>query len=207
MSDSDVNSIDYTVDTITSTLLERAQRRESAAWDRLVHIFGPLVYKWCRLKGLQPTDARDIGQEVFQAVYAKLDGFQRHRDQDTFRGWLRVVTNNKMRDAWRRQQRRNAHEERGHTEETCEQLPYQDLEDDDESRKQDTVEFFRRILDYGRKTISSDHWDVFWRVAIEEQSPVDVAEALGMKRSNIDKIKSRVLAKLREEFGAAGADD
>ena len=55
--------------------------------------------------GLRDDDAADVFQEVFQAVAAHLAGFRRDRAGDTFRGWLRTITRNKVNDHFRRRQR------------------------------------------------------------------------------------------------------
>ena len=49
---------------------------EPAAWNRLVALYAPLVWNWCRSCGLQEQDQADIFQEVFQAVASHLDQFQ-----------------------------------------------------------------------------------------------------------------------------------
>src|SRR5262245_1692497 len=87
------------------SLLQRARSADAAAWDRLVALYGPLVLHWCRHWNLQEPDAADVFQEVFQAVAAHLGGFRKERAEDTFRGWLRTITRNKVRDLFRRRGR------------------------------------------------------------------------------------------------------
>ena len=87
------------------SLLEKARAREPAAWERMVALYAPLVLQWCRRWGLRDDDAADVFQEVFQAVAAHLATFRRNRSGDTFRGWLRTITRNKVNDLFRRQER------------------------------------------------------------------------------------------------------
>src|SRR5262245_50884998 len=87
----------------SASLLGRALAREPAAWDRLVALYAPLVWYWCRSCGLQQQDQADVFQEVFQAVAGHLDQFQKSA-QGTFRGWLRTITRNKIYDLFRRRQ-------------------------------------------------------------------------------------------------------
>ena len=61
------------------------------------------MYRWCRRAGLQPADASNTVQEALQAVARNLGGFHRDRPGDTFRGWLRRITDNKIRDHFRKQ--------------------------------------------------------------------------------------------------------
>src|SRR5262249_20637092 len=87
------------------SLLERVKADDPAAWDRLVGLYAPLVYRWCRRWDLPDQEIADVFQDVFQAVAAHIGGFRRERPQDTFRGWLRTITQNKVRDHFRRQGR------------------------------------------------------------------------------------------------------
>ena len=56
------------------SLIARLRDQDGDAWQRLVKLYGPLVYRWCREAGLQASDATDVGQEVFGAV-ATSSGF------------------------------------------------------------------------------------------------------------------------------------
>ena len=72
------------------------------AWDRLSLLYAPLVFHWCRRRGLREADAADIVQDVFQAVATHLQPFRKQEPADTFRGWLRTITENKIHDHFRR---------------------------------------------------------------------------------------------------------
>src|SRR5262245_56574497 len=86
----------------SSSLLARVKERDALAWQRLLALYGPLVYSWCRRAGLRSDDAGDVVQEVFRSVFMGLAAFRRERPEDTFRGWLRVISRNKIRDHFRR---------------------------------------------------------------------------------------------------------
>ena len=84
-------------------MLARVQADDPEAWQRLVHLYSPA--ECCT--GAAATvssdqDCADIFQEVFQAVVVYVGGFRKERDGDTFRGWLRRITQNKLRDHFRR---------------------------------------------------------------------------------------------------------
>src|SRR6185369_14090212 len=86
------------------TLLQRVQASQPAAWERLVDLYAPLVLHWCRRGGLNGQDADDVFQEVFRSVAEHVGDFRRDRPGDSFRGWLRTITRNKVLDYFRRQQ-------------------------------------------------------------------------------------------------------
>src|SRR5262249_21935918 len=76
------------------SLLERIKANDDAAWDRLIRLYAPLVYRWCRRWDLPEQEIGDVLQEVFQAVATHISGFRREREGDTFRGWLRTIARN-----------------------------------------------------------------------------------------------------------------
>ena len=86
------------------SLLLRAQANDAVAWERLVDLYAPLVYHWCRRSQLSPEDAADVFQDVFQAVAKSLHTFRRRQTGDSFRGWLRIIASNKIRDHFRKAQ-------------------------------------------------------------------------------------------------------
>src|SRR5205823_757184 len=87
------------------TLLDRVKAGDSAAWDRLVGLYAPLVYRWCRRCDLPEQEVADVFQDVFQAVASHIAGFRQDRPEDTFRGWLRTITQNKVHDHFRKVRR------------------------------------------------------------------------------------------------------
>jgi RNA polymerase sigma-70 factor (ECF subfamily) len=101
--DNSGNGVGSSPSTATSrSLLERVKADEPQAWDRLVRLYAPLVFQWCRGWDLREQDAADVFQEVFQAVATHIGTFRKEREGDTFRGWLRTITRNKVHDHFRR---------------------------------------------------------------------------------------------------------
>jgi RNA polymerase sigma-70 factor, ECF subfamily len=184
------------------SLLERVRANDTAAWDRLVALYGPLVFHWCRRWDLQDQDAADIFQEVFQAVAAHVGAFRKERPGDTFRGWLRTITRNKVRDHFRRLGR-----EPGGAGGTDAQLRFAQLPapppPDDDAPDADEAErgLFHRALELIRGEFEERTWQAFWRTAVAGQAPRDVAADLGMSPGAVRVAKSRVLHRLREELG------
>src|SRR5713101_1955769 len=86
------------------SLLLRVQADDQGAWTRLVDLYAPLVYHWCRRAQLGTEDTADVFQETFRSVAQHIHDFRRDRPGDSFRGWLRTITQNKIRDHFRRLQ-------------------------------------------------------------------------------------------------------
>jgi RNA polymerase sigma-70 factor (ECF subfamily) len=183
------------------SLLAGVQADEPAAWERLVALYAPLVLHWCRCKGLQDQDVADVFQDVFQAVVAHVATFRRDREGDTFRGWLRRITQNKLRDHFRKQ----GCEVRGvggsSARERLAQLP--GPQPIDELRGEDDGEraLFARALDLIRGEFEARTWAAFWGTAVEGRATKDVAADLAMTPGAVRVAKSRVLHRLRAELG------
>lgn len=188
-------------DATSLSLLYRLKANESAAWDRLVVLYAPLVYHWCRKLRLPEQDAADVFQEVFQALSAKISAFRKDQPSDTFRGWLRTITHNKVYDHFRRQGKEP--QAAGGTEANIrfsqlESLEHPTESDDEEQAYQQLV---RRALELIREDFTPRTWQAFWRVAVDGQRPVDIADELQMRPGAVRVAKSRVLQRLRQELG------
>src|SRR4051794_7651699 len=55
-----------------SLLLRVRDPRDNDAWREFVELYGPLVYRFSRKRGLQDADAADLTQIVFQAITAEV---------------------------------------------------------------------------------------------------------------------------------------
>jgi len=71
------------------------------AWKAFAATYVPLLYGFCRKKGLQDTDAEDVTQRVL----TKLLSFEYNRGRGRFRAWLGTVAGHEI-SAFRREQRR-----------------------------------------------------------------------------------------------------
>jgi RNA polymerase sigma-70 factor (ECF subfamily) len=180
------------------TLLGRAREGDAAAWERLSTLYAPLVFYWCRSRGLRDADAADLVQDVFQAVATHLGPFRKQQASDTFRGWLRTITENKIRDHFRR----TGHEAEavGGTEaqHRLAQVPAPSGLGSAASAADWDRRFYRRALDAVRPQFEERTWQAFWRTAVEGRSPVDVAAELAMSAGAVRVAKCRVLKRLRE---------
>ena len=87
------------------TLLLAALDNDQAAWHQLVETYFARVYKWARNAGLQDCDAAEVANEVFASVAKAVPNFHHSAESDTFRGWLRQITQNAVADWWRARQR------------------------------------------------------------------------------------------------------
>jgi RNA polymerase sigma-70 factor (ECF subfamily) len=189
-------------------LLEQARARNHEAWERIVRLYSPLVYNWCRRSGLREDDILDVAQEVFRSVYAKLDGFQKVRPDQSFRAWLKTITRHKVTDFHRLMSRQPAGQGGSEAQEMLENwadvVPASEADPaEDEDEKADESErklILGRCLDMVRDEFEPRTWNAFWNVVVDEIPAAEVAGSLGISRNAVYLAKSRVLKRLSERF-------
>jgi RNA polymerase sigma-70 factor (ECF subfamily) len=193
-------------DSTSLSLLDRVKNQEPAAWKRLVRLYTPLVYYWCRQAGLSATDAEDVGQEVFRAVARKIGNFHRDQAGDTFGGWLRTITCNKVRDHRRKHQHERPAAGGSEALRKLAQVPDKKFDEPGQSSSSGEVNateaaiLCRRALELVRTEFEVRSWQAFWRVVVDGQKPALVAQELKMSANAVYVAKSRILQRLREEF-------
>jgi RNA polymerase sigma-70 factor (ECF subfamily) len=183
------------------SLLARAGANDPAAWDRLIALYAPLVWSWCRKMHLPHQDTADVFQEVFQAVATHLPRFHKSEPGDTFRGWLRTITRNKVRDYFRRRRREPAATGGTDAQQQWSQVP--EAAWDDEMLRPDAgdQQLFQRALRLIQCEFEERSWQAFWRVVVDGRSPQEVAAELAMSAGAVRVAKCRVLHRLRQELG------
>jgi RNA polymerase sigma-70 factor (ECF subfamily) len=191
------------------SLLLGVRARDAEAWERLVRLYSPLVYHWCRKLGLPEQDMPDVFQEVFRSVAAHIDDFRKDAPQDTFRGWLRVITRNKANDHFRRQAKQPQAVGGTDAGVRIAQFPAPDnaMADNDDADNDDVDDgaayrqLFLRALELIRPQFHERTWQAFWRVVVDEKTPHEAGAELSMTPGAVRVAKSRVLARLRQELG------
>src|SRR5437016_647267 len=148
------------------SLLARVRADEPAAWERLVSLYAPVVLHWCRRGGLREQDVADVFQEVFQAVLLHIGTFRKERAGDTFRGWLRRITQNKVRDHCRKLGR-EAHGVGGSSaQERLAQVPDPPPPDDNAAHDGAERGLLARALGLIRGDFEEHTWAAFWRTTV-----------------------------------------
>ena len=148
----------------------------------------------------------DVFQDVFRAVAENVGKFRRDQPGQTFRGWLRTITRNKLMDHFRRFRQQPAAQGGSTANAQLQAIPdvigYVDALRDDRtpSAKEDAV-VFRQALDIVRLEFEDRTWQAFWRTAVEGQSARQAASEFGMTSEAVRQAKSRVLRRLRDVFG------
>jgi RNA polymerase sigma-70 factor (ECF subfamily) len=185
------------VSSTSLSLLQRVKDQHPDAWPRLVRLYGPLVFRWCRRAGLSVYDAADVVQEVWVAVARNIADFRRDRATDTFRGWLRRITQFKIIDHWRDEEPSaiGGSNARGMFDQIPDEIP-----DSAEQVASDNDLLVRTALELIRTEFEERTWLAFWRTTVDEQSSPEVAAELGTTKQAVRQAKCRVARRVREEL-------
>lgn len=179
--------------TSPSLLLRLRDRADHDAWNRFVQLYTPLLAHWGRRAGLADSDLRDLIQEVFTLLLARLPEFQ-YDDRQSFRGWLRTVTLNKWRELGRRRRLEPV---------APEAKLWQELSAaaTDEFWEQEYNAFLvARAMQLMRQHFSPQTWRACLATVMDGRSAADVAAELKISEASVYQARSRVLRRLRDEL-------
>jgi RNA polymerase sigma-70 factor (ECF subfamily) len=186
------------------SLLFRVQSDDREAWERFVHIYWPLINRWCRGWGLQDADAADVCQEVFRKVTEKIAQFRHDRSGDTLRGWLWKIARTTAVDLLRRKAQEPNAVGGTNLQARLSLLPADAdasaTKDESGDGEADRLFVFRRVVEIVLKPCKEETRLAFEKVVIEGRRPADVAGELGMSVNAVHLLTSRLLRKIRDEY-------
>src|SRR5262245_58228631 len=88
-----------------SLLLRLRDARDDAAWTQFVAIYTPLIFGFCRGRGLGDADAADVTQDVLKSVTLAIARFDYDTQRSSFRNWLFTVVRSKLNNFFAAQAR------------------------------------------------------------------------------------------------------
>lgn len=188
-------------ESLSSEVLGQVKARDPGAWERIVKLYGPIIYRWARRAGLQSADSADVVQEVFRAVALYIAEFEAERTAEGFRGWLWTITRNTLTDHFRKQGGAPTSGDDAF-EATVAHEPEFPEPDDLHSPSPD-VAMVHRVLHNVRPDFDDTTWDAFWQMTVLNRTSAETAESLGMSKSAVRQAKYRILKRLREELSGA----
>ena len=189
-----------TFDETSLTLLQKVQANHAEAWERLVDLYAPLVRYWCRRSQLREEDVAEVFQESFRAVAVHIQNFRHDRKEDSFRGWLRTITMNKIRDHFRRMDG-HAFAEGGSAGQMKLAQITDPLTEEEENSEQDILRAsVHKMLEAVQGDFEPRTWQAFWHCQVEGRGTDEIGAELEMTPAAVRKAKYRVLRRLREEF-------
>lgn len=189
-----------------SLLIRLLDPADEGAWAEFTEIYGPLVHRLARRRGLQEADAQNLVQEVFLAVVRAIERYDPDPARGSFRGWLSRIARNLIINLLAARRR--------HPQGTGDSDVQQLLEDQPDPAGEESAvfdaEYRRRLIAWAAERVRGDFseaaWQAFWQSGVEGKPPRDVAEALGMSLGTVYQYKSRAVVRIRREIERYGWD-
>ena len=185
------------LETRASLILRLPDARDVVAWDEVVSVYCPLVYRVARRKGLQPADADDLVQEVLTAVARSIEQWLEKADRGRFRAWLFSIARNTAINFLTRPKHRRlatggsdaAHALANHT------ARADDTDDFDAEYRREVFRWASRQV---REAVTETTWQAFHQTTLEDRPIVEVAKELDITTGSVYIARSRVMSRLRE---------
>jgi RNA polymerase sigma-70 factor (ECF subfamily) len=180
--------------TRASLLLRVRDPANAAAWTEFDSIYRPLLQRYAKLCGLSDADAEDVVQHCMVAVHKHITSFEYDPSKGRFKGWLRTLVNNKVRNLARNRREHQAATGAFAGLQATEPSPEEAF---DELWMQEHI---RHALQHVRSEIEASSFEAYQRYVIEDQPVDEVCESLGINRNQLYGIKWRVNQKLNAKM-------
>jgi RNA polymerase sigma factor (sigma-70 family) len=183
-----------------SLLVRLRDGTDETAWSEFVSIYEPAIYGFARKKGLQDADARDLCQEVLRSVAKAIDRWDPDPCKGPFRAWLFRISRNLLINL--------VASERRHPRGSGDSDVRKWIESQPAGESPDSVlfdmEYKRHLFQWAAQTIQQEFtestWNAFWKTAVDDLKPADVARELKISTGAVYIARSRVIARLRERI-------
>ncbi len=191
---------DPTLASFTSlTLLGRVRDlSDQQAWNEFVRRYTPRIFFWCKRFSLQDQDASDVTQQVLLKLVSAMQSFDYDPSRGSFRGWLKTVTSNAVRDLGRKMSSSN--ELTGKNAEPwlaqlVDETAIDALAEQIEAGYQE--ELLTEAESRAQLRIQPKTWEAYSMLAKDGLSAPEVAGKMGIKVADVYVAKSRVIKMLR----------
>jgi RNA polymerase sigma-70 factor (ECF subfamily) len=179
-----------------SLLLRLRDAGDEAAWSQFVAIYTPLIFAFCRGRGLSESDAGDVSQDVLRAVVGAIPRFDYNPERSSFRNWLFTVVRSKLNNFITAQARQPRLAGETTIQQFTEGKPDQALEESWQHEYQ--ANLVRWAAGQIQGEFNAQTWDAFWRTAIQGESAEAVAGELGLTLNALYIARSRVTSRLKQ---------
>jgi RNA polymerase sigma-70 factor (ECF subfamily) len=186
-----------TPNTRQSLLLRLRDPADDRAWLEFVDLYSPLIRRVARRGGLQDADAADLEQEVFKAVAGAIGRYDPDPARGSFRGWLLRIARNLLLNLLAARRRHPSGGGGTDMISLLEAFPDPGGEDSAVFEAEYRRRTFEWAADQVRDEFRPATWQAFWRTAVENQDPRQVAADLAMSQGGVYVARSRVLARIR----------
>lgn len=187
---------DESVTRVTSSWLLRARSGDQQAWHKLERASRGLILWWCRRGGVSERDLDDVLQETLLALFRALPDYQ----HQNFTGFLWAIVRRKIQDHWRIRGKGQDPEGGSRMQELLKNVEAESNEATGPVSRGGQL-LFEGVVRLVRAEFAEHDWQAFWASAVEQRAAADIAASLGISRNQVYLARSRILRRIRQEFG------
>lgn len=88
-----------------SLLIRLRDCQDHEAWCSFSRLYGPLIFRFCRGRGLREQDAAEVMQEALLQIARSIQTFDYQPQRGRFRGWVGSIVRSKIVEFRRKQHR------------------------------------------------------------------------------------------------------
>ncbi len=188
-------------ETRKSLLIRVRDPHDSQAWREFYSIYGPMIYRYARLRGLSASDAEEIRDQCMAVVVEKIGGFTYDRSRGRFKSWLHRIANHKIITTFRKRRVKQA--DSFELKAVVSEEPGPDELWDQEWRNK----HLRYCVQQIKQEVPRHHYLAFRMLTFEGRSVPEVCEELEMNSNQVYKAKSRILERIRQKVGELGIEE
>lgn len=185
-------------------LLRLRDPADDASWTEFAEIYTPLLYGYCKKRGIQQADAADIVQDVMRSVALAMRTFEYDPEKGKFKGWLFTAVRHAIGRYFKNLKRRPLTPADSQFIEMLESTPEESEQVDWDRDYQ--RELLKWALDKVKPEFAERIWNVFEQTALHGRAPADVAEEIGMTKNAVAIAKFRVTKRLKEKAESVDAE-
>lgn len=190
------NSSSRLPSTKASLLADLRKGAEAAAWTLFVDLYTPVVYHYCRRRGLQDADSRDVTQHVMARVFWGISNFEYNPAIGRFRCWLGAIAAREIIRYRGRSTRPGRGAGGGEGDEIAARMI---APADSDWLEEFNAQVLRIALIRIRGRFDEATWQAFDLTWLGDVEADDATRRLGRTAAWIYKARFRVLKRLREE--------
>lgn len=192
------------IPTRETLLLRLRDPEDDASWTEFAEIYTPLLYGYCKKRGIQQADAADIVQDVMRSVALAMRSFEYDPAKGKFKGWLFTAIRHAIGRYFKNLRRRPLTPADSQFTEMLESTPEESETVDWERDYQ--RELLKWALEKVKPEFAERIWNAFEQTALHGREPADVSEEIGMTKNAVAIAKFRVTKRLKEKAESVDAE-
>lgn len=193
-----------------ASLIDRLRDQEDRdAWDEVLAIYGPLVFRMALRQGLQRADAEDVVQQVFTAIFQSVEKWLEQSERGRFRNWLIGIGRNVALNTLNRKPKGGIGIGGMEGHDMLERLKAEE----NELASEFDIEYQREVYRWAAQRVQADvdpkTWEAFRMTHVEGVSIGDAAKRLGVGVGHVYVARSRVMKRLQNlvsQYGVISED-